>query len=358
MKTIKVALVGVGNASAGLIQSIIYYRENKDLHSSFPLLGGFAVSDIEIVAAFDVTKEKVGKPLYEAIFAQPNKCPKYVDDPSKDKSLSKLVLRGSTLDGIADIVQDIITESNESTINVVEALKSSGAEMVICLLPSGADKAVEFYAQAAIDASCAFINATPTLIASKREWAQKFKKANIPLVGDDLQSLTGGTRIHKGMLQLLDLFGVGIKDTYQLDVSGGAEGKNTLDPQRRMMKREIKTESIKKILPHLSSDHIASGTTDYLDFLGNRRHSYFWIEGETFLGAPLIIDMNIKTFDGPNAAATLVNVIRATKIALDRAIDGPLMAVSAFGFKHAPVYYNENEATKRFKEFIEGTINS
>jgi myo-inositol-1-phosphate synthase len=227
--------------------------------------------------------------------------------------------------------------------------------MVISLLPSGAKEATYTYAEASINADLAFIEAAPTRICSDDKWARKFKKANLPVVGDDLQSQLGGTRIHKGLLEMLDSFGARVRNTYQLDVSGGSEGMNTLYTDRRMEKRQIKTESIKRTLPYLTDSDIASGTTDYLDFLGNERTGYFWIYGGYFLDTPFKIDITIKTVDGPNAAGTLINVIRATKLALNRGIDGPLISISAYGFKYPPVYVSEQDAVQRFEEFIDGT---
>jgi myo-inositol-1-phosphate synthase len=252
------------------------------------------------------------------------------------------------------MLAETVQISSTPDVDLVKEMKSADADMVISLLPSGAKKATYAYANAAIAADLAFIEAAPIRICSDDKWVRKFKKANLPLVGDDLQSQLGGTRIHKGLLEMLNTFGAKIQNTYQLDVSGGSEGMNTLYTDRRMEKRQIKTDSIKRTLPYLSDNDIASGTTDYLDFLGNERTGYFWIYGGYFMNTPFKIDITIKTMDAPNAAGTLVNVIRATKLALNRGIDGPLISVSAYGFKFPPIHVGEQDSMKRFEEFIAG----
>lgn len=348
----KIVLVGVGNAASSFVQALDYYRRNP-VPKTFPYktIGGLRINDIEVVGAFDVVGGKVGKDLSEAVFAEPNVAPQVV---SFEKDLGVKVMKGPTLDGISDMLLGTIEISKEPDANVVKELKNMDADIMVSLLPSGSQEATYHYANAAIESEMAFIECAPTKICSDQKWVRKFKKANLPVVGDDLQSQLGGTRIHKGLLEMLNSFGCDIKNTYQLDVSGGSEGMNTLYAERRQQKRDIKTETIKRVLPYLTDDNIASGTTDYLDFLKNNRTGYFWVEGEYFLEAPIHIDVTIKTIDGPNAAGTLVNVIRATKLALNRGIDGPLISVSAFGFKYPPIFMGEIEAVKRFNEFIDG----
>ncbi|MHA1443738.1 MAG: inositol-3-phosphate synthase [Candidatus Hodarchaeales archaeon] len=352
MSKAKVILVGVGNASSSLIQALEYYSKSGKSGLKYETIGGMRLEDIEIVSAYDVVKSKVGKDLNEAIFAEPNVAPKFVEFNSPS---GVYVKPGPVLDGISPMLAETVEiVSPPANQNLAKEMIDSNADMVVCLLPSGAKEATYAYANAAIEAELAFIEAAPTRICSDDKWVRKFKRSNLPLVGDDLQSQLGGTRIHKGILEMLDSFGAKVKNTYQLDVSGGSEGMNTLYTDRRMEKRQIKTDSIKRILPYLTDDDIASGTTDYLDFLGNERTGYFWIYGGYFLDTPFKIDLTIKTTDGPNAAGTLVNVIRATKTALNRGIDGPLLSVSAYGFKYPPIHIGEQESVKRFEEFIAG----
>ncbi|MHA1214732.1 MAG: inositol-3-phosphate synthase [Candidatus Hodarchaeales archaeon] len=351
MTKARVLLVGVGNAASSFVQSLKYYSEHETSGLRYETIGGMRISDIEIAGAFDVVEGKVGKDISEAIFAEPNVAPKIVEFRKK---IGVKVVKGPVLDGISQMLAETIKISSEPEANLVKEMKAMNADMVVSLLPSGAKEATYAYANAALEADLAFIEAAPTRICSDDQWVRKFKKANLPLVGDDLQSQLGGTRLHKGILEILNSFGARVQNTYQLDVSGGSEGMNTLYTERRMEKRRIKTDSIKRTLPYLTDDDIASGTTDYLDFLGNERTGYFWIYGSYYMNNPFKIDITIKTTDGPNAAGTLVNVIRATKLALNRGIDGPLLSVSAYGFKYPPVYVGEQDSVRRFEEFISG----
>ncbi len=352
MTKAKVILVGIGNAASSLVQALSYYKhKSKELKVAYETIGGLKISDINIVGAYDVVEGKVGCDLSEAIFAEPNVAPRIVEYESP---LDIEVKKGPVYDGISPLLAETIQISSTYEVNLIEDMKSLDADMVVSLLPSGAKEATYAYADASIKSDLAFIEAAPTRICSDDMWVRKFKKANLPVVGDDLQSQLGGTRIHKGLLEMLNSFGAIVQNTYQLDVSGGSEGMNTLYAERRYEKRQIKTDSIKRTLPYLTDDDIASGTTDYLDFLGNERTGYFWIYGGYFLNTPFKIDLTIKTTDGPNAAGTLVDVIRATKLALNRGIDGPLISVSAYGFKYPPIYVGEHNAVRRFNQFIAG----
>ncbi len=351
MTKARVILVGVGNAASSLVQALEYYSKHDTTGLKYETIAGIRISDIEIAAAFDVVEGKVGKDITEAIFAEPNVAPRLVEYTSP---LGVEVKKGPLLDGISPLLAETVQISSIPDSNLVKEIKSVDADMMISLLPSGAKDATYAYANASIEAEVTFIEAAPIRICSDGKWVRKFKKANLPVVGDDLQSQLGGTRIHKGLLEMLNSYGAKIRNTYQLDVSGGSEGMNTLYTDRRMEKRKIKTDSIKRTLPYLTDDDIASGTTDYLDFLGNERTGYFWIYGGYFLDTPFKIDVTIKTMDGPNAAGTLINVIRATKLALNRGIDGPLISISAYGFKFPPVYVSEQDAVARFEEFIAG----
>ncbi len=354
MSKIRVAIAGIGNAASAFYQSILYYSKKDPrniIGGTHTFIGPYRIRDIEIVAAFDVGQAKVGKPLSDAIFEKPNVLPKMVDMPSGD---GPIVMKGPVLDGIGDAVNEILIESTASEESVSNVLNETEAEIFIALLPSGALNATKKYAEEAIEAKVGFINCTPTRIASTREWGQKFKKAGIPLAGDDLQSKVGGTRIHKGILELLNIYGATVEATYQLDISGGLEGLNTLEVDRRHAKRAVKSEAIRSAVPYLSEDKVATGTTDYLDFLENKRIGYFWIEGNYFMDAPFQIDLTYRTLDGPNGAAMLVDVVRAMQIALNRVADGPLVSVSAYGMKIPPISTNEHNARLWFKEFIEG----
>ncbi|MHA1911405.1 MAG: inositol-3-phosphate synthase [Candidatus Kariarchaeaceae archaeon] len=349
MGKIRVALAGVGNASSGLVQGIVYYSVNNTSEGlANQVLGGYTLADIEIVAAFDVDNRKVGKDLSEAIIAPPNAFPSVVPVPN----MGVIVNKGPTLDGISGPASESVEISTTADADVTKILKETNTDMLVCLTPTGGVKACEFYAQASLDAGIGFVNCSPTPIASNRNWSIKFQKAGLPLVGDDLQSQAGGTVVHKGLLEVLANQGVNLMDTYQLDVSGGLEGLNTLDDERRIYKRRVKETSISRAVPY--GINVTSGTTDYLEFLGNRRIGHFWIKGTTFMGQPLTIDIRMETLDGSNGGAVLVEVIRAMKIALKRVTAGPVISISAHCFKYPPVFTSRTEGQRWFNEFIKG----
>ncbi len=347
---IKIAIAGVGNIASGLLQGITYMKTYEDQKKKLlhPKLSSFEVKNIEIVAAFDVDKEKVGQDLTEAIFTPINSTPKFVE---LDKT-GVTVVKGPLKDGLSGHLLKVITVSENKEEDVTQILKDTRAEILICALPTGAEEAVKTYAQASLDAEVAFVNCTPTLIASDPFWGKKFKKSNVCVIGDDLQSLAGGTVLHKGFLDVLKEQGVKIKDTYQLDVAGGLETLNTLDDDRKQYKREVKERTIQQSFGN--DINLASGTSDYLEFLGNRRIGHFWILGEGFMGMPIKIDIRLETLDGPNAAGTLVDVIRATKVAINRAGSGPISSICAYGFKAPPVTTSRHTAHEWFNEYIEG----
>lgn len=359
MSNAKVAIAGIGNAASAFVQALSFYKGDhgqvKAKFLSYPEIGGLLIHQIDIVAAFDIAQGKVGLPLNKAILAAPNVAKKYVNDSELEK-FNTIVQKGVLEDSINPTTATVVKEDPTKSVDISKVLESSSAEILICLLPSGADKAVYAYAEAALKANCAFINCTPTVVASSQAWAQKFKRAGIPLVGDDLQSQLGGTRIHKGILEVLKAYGAQVVQTYNLDVSGGTEGLLTLDSGHRtqLMKSKIKSESIRKIIPYLTPNDVTTGTTDYLDFLGNQRIGHFWIKVKDFLDDEIHIDLTVKSFDGPNAAGTLADVVRGTKLALTRALDGPLISISAYGFKNPPLYFSEATASSNFYQFIIG----
>jgi myo-inositol-1-phosphate synthase len=347
MPKIKVALVGVGNCASAFVQGLHYYSHlTKDpvgLHN--PQLGGYTPSDIQVVAAFDIDNRKVGKDLSEAIFAPPNNAPKVTDVPTTNITVNK----GPVLDGIGKGTKNIVQLSNTPDSNVPAILKQTSAEIMINLLPSGATNASQWYAQQALAANCAFINATPTFIASDAAWAKRFEKARLPLAGDDLVDQVGSTALHKTLLKLLSNNGVKITETYQLDVGGGTESLDTLD-RTREAKRTIKTQSVASSLPYKAE--VVAGSTDYVDFLQNNRDSYFWISGVYFCNAPMRIDLKFSTVDAPNAGSVLFDMARAMKIALDKKLKGAIIPVCAYAFKRSPQMLPLETAEETFKTFI------
>ena len=345
---IKVALVGVGNCASALVQGLQYYSKcdkEECLGLRNLLLGGFHPKDIQIVAAFDIGSRKVGKDLSEAIFAPPNNVAKMTETAPSNV----VVRKGPVLDGIGEYTKSIVQVSNQREENILRTLKENDAEIVLNLLPSGAAKASEWYAEQALAAGCAFINATPNFIASNEVWARRFELAEVPLAGDDLIDQVGSTALHKTLLQLLSKNGVHITQTYQLDVGGGAESLDTME-RTKDLKRAVKTESVESALPYKAE--VVAGSTDYVDFLQNRRDSYFWITGVHFCNVPMQIDLKLSTIDAPNAGSVLFDVIRAVRLAKERNLKGPILPICAYAFKHPPQPMSLEDAERMFADFI------
>jgi myo-inositol-1-phosphate synthase len=346
---IRVALIGIGNCASAFVQGLQYYgsckqgRERIGLRNLF--LGGFHPKDVEIVAAFDIDDRKVGKDLAEAIFAPPNNAPKITDVPAT----KVLVNKGPVLDGLGEYTKQIVHVSKQSDDQVARTLRESDTEIVVNLLPSGAMKASEWYAEQALAADCALVNVTPIFIVSDSSWAKRFERAKLPLAGDDLIDQVGATTLHKTLLRLLSTNGVHIAETYQLDVGGGTESLDTLE-RTRDVKRAVKTKSVESALPYKAE--VVAGSTDYVDFLQNKRDSYFWIKGMYFCNVPMQIDLKLSTVDAPNSGSALLDVIRATKMALAKGLKGAIMPICAYAFKHPPVTVSLEAAEKMFTEFI------
>ncbi len=349
MPHVKVALVGVGNCASSFIQGIQYYTKLQNPEDQIglrnPTLAGLSPKDIVVVAAFDVDERKVGLDLSQAIFAKPNNAPKVCNVPSTGIKVSK----GPLLDGVGKSTKTIVQISNAENADVIKILKDAGAEVMVNLLPSGATQAGQFYAEQALAAECALINATPNFLASDPAWAKRFADAKLPLVGDDLVDQVGSTALHKTLLKLLSDNGVRINETYQLDVGGGTESVDTLD-RTRDAKRSIKTESVASALPYKTD--VVAGSTDYVDFLQNKRDSYFWISGVYFCNAPMKIDLKFQTVDAPNAGSVLFDVVRAVKLALTKKIGGAVEPVCAYGFKRPPQMVPLEAAEKEFAKFM------
>jgi myo-inositol-1-phosphate synthase len=347
MNKIKVVVVGVGNCCSSLLQAINFYKENEVglMHKD---LGGFKPSDIEIVGAIDIDSRKVGKDLSEAIFSEPNVALKVCDVPTTGVR----VVKGEVLDGADGVLKDLISVDELPPVYVKEYIRNTGAEIVLNLLPTGARKASEFYARAALDCECAFINCTPTKIATDESWAKMFDGAGAPVVGDDLMSQIGGTALHMELLEFLKSRGVRVEKTYQLDIGGSMEAYGILEDHRREEKRKIKTDTIRQVLPEGSK--IATGTSDFVGFMRDRRTSYFYVEGKNCLGTDVVIDIYFRTYDGANGAGMLLDVVRGTKIAIERGISGALISVSAYGFKRPPIPCPISEAQRWFEDFVAG----
>jgi len=337
--SIKVAIAGVGNCCSALIQGVQYYHEHGD---SFGLvhetIGGFKARDIEFIAAFDIEPSKIGKDLSESIFSPINTAPKIMN-------VSKL--------GV-EVMEGVDGESGRnielSRKRIVDKLIESDAEILLNIISGSSHKSSKLYAEAALEANCSFLNATPATIACNPLIAKLFENNELPLAGDDLLDQIGATVLHMGILEFLNSRGVRVEESYQLDVGGGAESKSTFEKTREL-KRKIKTEAVSKSVSY--SFPLVSGSTDYIDFMNNQRDSFFWFKGRYFSGASFTMDVKLSTFDAPNAGSILIDVIRGLKLARKRGLKGVIHPISSYGFKNAPKKCSVSEAYNEFKRFIE-----
>ena len=311
-KEVRVAILGVGNCASSFVQGIEHYSnsENEDGLIS-DIIGGYKVSDIEIVAAYDINKSKVGKDLSEAIFSEPNNTIKFSEVPTT----GIVVQPGVVKDGVGKFVKDIIETSPDSE-NFEESLKNSGAEILINLLPVGSDDAVKFYAQAAINSNVGFINCIPVFIARDEEWYQKFEDASVPLIGDDIKSQVGATIVHRALAQLFSDRGVKLENTYQLNVGGNMDFLNMLEEDRLETKRTSKTSSVTSVANKgtgIDPDNVRIGPSDYVKWLEDRKKAFIRLEGKAFGGAPLNIEVQLEVWDSPNSAGVTIDAVRYMK---------------------------------------------
>ena len=354
---IRVAIVGVGNCAASLVQGVHYYRD-ADPSTTVPGLmhvkfGPYHVSDIEFVAAFDVDAKKVGRDLSEAIVASENNTIKIADVPP----LNVPVQRGHTLDGLGKYYRLTIDESDEEPVDVVKALKDSQADVLICYLPVGSEAAARFYAQCAIDARVAFVNALPVFIAGTPEWAQKFTDAGVPIVGDDIKSQVGATITHRVLAKLFEDRGVILDRTYQLNVGGNMDFKNMLERERLESKKISKTQAVTSNLEHdLGARNVHIGPSDYVQWLDDRKWAYVRLEGRAFGEVPLNLEYKLEVWDSPNSAGIIIDALRAAKIAQDRGIGGPLLSASSYFMKSPPEQYDDTTARTKVEQFIRGEV--
>lgn len=361
-KNIKIAIAGIGNCSSALVQGLFYYKNINSNDNLVPglmhnVLGNYKISDIKPVAAFDIDKRKVGKDLSEAIFALPN-CTK-----TFCKNIPKIgvkVKMGPILDGVADHMKNYPEEktfvvAKEKPVDVVKELKNSGAEILINYMPVGSQKATEFYAKAALDAGCAFINCLPVFIASDKNWAEKFEKKGLPTIGDDIKSQVGATITHRALTHLFTQRGVAIDKSYQLNFGGNTDFLNMLSRERLKLKKISKTESVESQLEkRLSYDNLHIGPSDWVPFLKDNKVCYIRIEGRKFGDVPVELELRLSVEDSPNSAGCVIDAIRLAKLALDRKIGGPLISSSAYFMKHPIQQFTDEKAREMVEEFIKG----
>ena len=354
---IRVAIVGVGNCANSLIQGITYYKdatnETEIPGLMHPVLGGYHIKNINFVLALDVDAKKVGLDLSEAMWASENNTIKFANVGKTGIT----VKRGTTLDGLGRYYKETITESTAAPVDVVAELKSNKVDVVICYLPVGSEEAAKFYAQCAIDAGCAFVNALPVFIASDPVWADKFTKAGLPIVGDDIKSQVGATITHRIMAKLFQDRGVHLDRTYQLNVGGNMDFKNMLERDRLESKKISKTQSVTSQLDYdLGAKNVHIGPSDYIPWLDDRKWAYVRLEGRAFGDVPLNLEYKLEVWDSPNSAGVIIDALRCAKIALDRKIGGPLLSPSSYFMKSPPIQYTDEQAYQKVEQFIEGNI--
>lgn len=356
MGSIRVAVVGVGNCASSLVQGVEYYRQVSAADSVPGLMhvmfGDYHVSDVEFVAAFDVDDKKVGKDLAEAINSSENNTIKIADVPTTGVT----VQRGHTLDGLGKYYRLTIEESGAEPVDIVAALKAAQADVLVSYLPVGSEDADKYYAQCAIDAGVAFVNALPVFIASDPAWAAKFEAAGVPVIGDDIKSQVGATITHRVMAKLFEDRGVVLDRTYQLNVGGNMDFKNMLERDRLESKKISKTQAVTSNLGHdLGARNVHIGPSDYVQWLDDRKWAYVRLEGRAFGDVPLNLEYKLEVWDSPNSAGIIIDAIRAAKIAKDRGIGGALISASSYLMKSPPVQREDTEGRARLEAFIAGT---
>lgn len=362
-KEIRVAIAGVGNCSSSLVQGVTYYKDLNQNDEQVPglmhnVLGGYKVSDLKFVAAFDVDKRKIGKDLSSAISQKPNNTTVFQKDVPKT---GVIVQKGPVLDGVADHMKDypedrtFQVDERQQVCDVVKVLKESKADLLVNYMPVGSQEATEFYAQTALDANCGFINCMPVFIASTDSWAKKFEEKGIPVIGDDVKSQFGATIVHRVLAKLASDRGIDLKGTYQLNVGGNTDFLNMKAQHRLVSKKISKTEAVQSNLPiRLKDEFIHVGPSDYVPWLNDQKICFLRIEGTNFGEVPINLELRLSVEDSPNSAGCVIDAIRAMKLAIDRKVSGRLISVSSYLMKHPPQQFPDPVAKAMLEEFIKG----
>ena len=357
MGSVRVAIVGVGNCATSLIQGVEYYKD-ADPEGNVPGLmhvkfGQYHVSDIEFVAAFDVDAKKVGFDLSEATQASENNTIKIADVAPT----GVIVQKGNTLDGLGKYYRETIEESDAPAVDIVQVLKDTKADVLVSYLPVGSEEADKFYAQCAIDAKVAFVNALPVFIASDPDWAKKFEDAGVPIIGDDIKSQVGATITHRVMAKLFQDRGVVLDRTYQLNVGGNMDFKNMLERDRLESKKISKTQAVTSNIDHdLGAKNVHIGPSDYVQWLDDRKWAYVRLEGRAFGDVPLNLEYKLEVWDSPNSAGIIIDAIRAAKIALDRGVGGALLSASSYLMKSPPEQRPDDLGREMLEKYISGEL--
>lgn len=357
MNKINIAIVGVGNCSSSLIQGLEFYKNVNDSDELIPglmhnSLGGYLISDIKPVAAFDVDRRKVGTDISKAIFSRPNCTKKFSDVPI----LNAEVMKGPIFDGVAPHMKDYFqVDENQKPVDVVEVLKESNVEILINYLPVGSQRVTEYYAQCAIEARCSFINCIPVFIASNNEWSNKFKDARLPIIGDDIKSQVGATIMNRYLVQMIQDRGGKISSIYQLNIGGNCDFLNMTSQDRLDSKKISKTESISSLIPYDSNNtkpYVYAGPNGFIECLSDNKICYLRIDFRIFGDVPCSMDCKLSVEDSPNSAGIVIDAIRMAKIAMDRKLGGALLGPSAWLMKHPPIQYSDNIAHQMSEDFI------
>jgi len=357
MGSVRVAIVGVGNCASSLVQGVSYYRDADPAESVPGLMhvqfGPYHVRDVEFVAAFDVDAKKVGRDLAEAIGASENNTIKIADVPPTGIT----VQRGPTLDGLGEYYQEMISESPDPAVDVTAALRESSADVLVSYLPVGSELADRYYAQCAIDAGVAFVNALPVFIASDPEWAAKFTAAGVPIIGDDIKSQVGATITHRVLAKLFEDRGVELLRTYQLNFGGNMDFMNMLERKRLVSKKVSKTQSVTSQIPHeMEKAAVHIGPSDHVPWLDDRKFAYIRLEGRAFGDVPMNLEYKLEVWDSPNSAGVIIDAIRAAMIAKDRGIGGPVLSAASYFMKSPPEQYGDDTAHDLVEKFIRGEV--
>jgi myo-inositol-1-phosphate synthase len=356
MSRVRVAIAGVGNCASSLVQGVEYYRD-ADPDDIVPglmhvTLGGYHVGDVEFVAAFDVDATKVGVDLSKAILAGHNNTVRFAQVGHLDVT----VQRGPTFDGLGTYYREIVEESPAEPVDVAQALRAAGADVLVSYLPVGSEQAQRHYAQACLDAGVAFVNAIPVFIASDPDWAAKFSDAKVPIIGDDIKSQVGSTIVHRVLTRLFEDRGLALDRTYQLNFGGNMDFKNMLERERLESKKISKTQAVTSQVENfvLAADDVHIGPSDHVPWLNDRKWAYIRMEGRNFGDVPINLELKLEVWDSPNSAGVIIDAVRCAKVALDRGIGGPLEGPSAYFMKSPPVQHHDDEAYRMVEAFAAG----
>jgi myo-inositol-1-phosphate synthase len=350
---VRVGIVGVGNCASSFVQGLAYYR---DAHANEPApglmnveVGGYHVGDIEISAAFDVNAGKVGRDVSDAIFSKPNNTHQF----AKVGRTGVIVQRGPTLDGLGRYLREEIEESDLAEADVADVLGSTRTDVLVSYLPVGSQQASEWYAARALEAGCAFVNCIPVFIASDPGWRRRFEERGLPIIGDDIKSQVGATIVHRVLANLFRERGVRLDRTYQLNFGGNSDFQNMLERERLESKKISKTRAVTSQLDiPLAPENIHVGPSDFVPWLTDRKWAYIRMEGTTFGGVPLNVELKLEVWDSPNSAGVVIDAVRCAKIGLDRGIGGALVGPSSYFMKAPPQQFTDQEARQRTLEFI------